>query len=85
MAVDVVLDGNDAPGHLSVTRYDVAVLGRDLPGVDGGEVCRRLAAERSQSQILMLTAARTVKEGVKAPGWPRRLPAQALDSPSVTR
>ena len=33
MAVDVVLDGNDALGHLAVTRYDVVVLDRDLPGV----------------------------------------------------
>jgi DNA-binding response OmpR family regulator len=48
---------HDAPGHLAVTRYDVAVLDRDLPGVHGDEVCRRLPAERSQSRILMLTAA----------------------------
>ena len=33
MAVDVVLDGNDALGHLAITRYDVVVLDRDLPGV----------------------------------------------------
>ena len=33
MAVDVVLDGNDALGHLATTRYDVVVLDRDLPGV----------------------------------------------------
>lgn len=47
MAVDVVLDGNDALAHLAVNRYDVVVLDRDLPGVHGDEVCRRLAAERS--------------------------------------
>src|ERR1700726_1911133 len=33
MAVDVVLDGHDALGHLATTRYDVVVLDRDLPGV----------------------------------------------------
>ena len=35
MAVDVVLDGADALERLAVTRYDVVVLDRDLPGVHG--------------------------------------------------
>jgi DNA-binding response OmpR family regulator len=35
MAVDVVHDGGDALEHLAVTRYDVVVLDRDLPGVHG--------------------------------------------------
>ncbi len=30
--VDVVLDGDDALEHLAVTRYDVVVLDRDVPG-----------------------------------------------------
>jgi DNA-binding response OmpR family regulator len=68
MAVDVVLDGSDALEHLSVTRYDVVVLDRDLPGVHGDEVCRRLAASGSGSRILMLTAASTVKERVDGLG-----------------
>jgi CheY-like chemotaxis protein len=37
---------HDALDHLAVTRYDIAVLDRDRPGVHGDEVCRRLAAER---------------------------------------
>jgi DNA-binding response OmpR family regulator len=64
MAVDVVLDGDDALERLAVTRYDVVVLDRDLPGVHGDEVCRRLAAERSPTRMLMLTAASTVKDRV---------------------
>src|ERR1022692_734678 len=68
MAVDVVLDGNDALGHLAVTRYDVVVLDRDLPGTHGDEVCRRLVAERSETRILMLTAASTVTERVQGLG-----------------
>ena len=68
MAVDVVLDGNDALGHLAVTRYDVVVLDRDLPGTHGDEVCRRLVAQRSQTRILMLTAASTVTERVDGLG-----------------
>jgi DNA-binding response OmpR family regulator len=68
MAVDVVLDGNDALEHLAVTRYDVVVLDRDLPGTHGDEVCRRLVAERSETRVLMLTAASTVRERVDGLG-----------------
>jgi DNA-binding response OmpR family regulator len=68
MAVDVVLDGNDALEHLAVTRYDVVVLDRDLPGVHGDEVCRQLAAGRSETRVLMLTAASTVAERVDGLG-----------------
>ena len=65
MAVDVVLDGSAALERLAAIRYDVVVLDRDLPGVSGDEVCRRLAAERCESRVLMLTAARSVKERVE--------------------
>jgi DNA-binding response OmpR family regulator len=68
MAVDVVLDGGDALEHLAVTRYDVVVLDRDLPGVHGDEVCRSLVAGRSGSRVLMLTAASTVRERVDGLG-----------------
>ena len=68
MAVDVVFDGNDAQAHLAVNRYDVVVLDRDLPGVHGDEICRKLAAERSTSRVLMLTAASTVKDRVDGLG-----------------
>ena len=44
MAVDVALDGHGALEHLAVTRYDVVVLDRDLPGVHGDEVCRQIVA-----------------------------------------
>jgi DNA-binding response OmpR family regulator len=64
MAVDVVLDGYEALDHMAVTRYDVVVLDRDLPGVHGDQVCRKLVAERSGSRVLMLTAASTVKDRV---------------------
>jgi DNA-binding response OmpR family regulator len=68
MAVDVVLDGVAALEHLDVTPYDVVVLDRDLPGVHGDEVCRKLAAERSGTRVLMLTAASTVKDRVEGLG-----------------
>ncbi len=65
MAVDVVHDGSDALGQLALTRYDVVVLDRDLPGVHGDEICRRLAAGRSPSRILMLTAAGSLCDRVE--------------------
>ena len=68
MAVDVVLDGTEALAHLALTRYDVVVLDRDLPGVHGDEVCRQIVAGGSQSRVLMLTAASTVRERVDGLG-----------------
>jgi DNA-binding response OmpR family regulator len=68
MAVDVALDGTDALTRLAVTRYDVVILDRDLPGVHGDDICRHLAADRAESRILMLTAANTVKDRVDGLG-----------------
>jgi DNA-binding response OmpR family regulator len=68
MAVDVVLDGTDAVSHLAVTRYDVIVLDRDLPGVHGDDICRRLVADGADSRVLMLTASSTVKDRVDGLG-----------------
>ena len=64
MAVDVVLDGTDALDRLAVTRYDVVVLDRDLPGVHGDEVCRRMADEGAAARVLMLTASGSVEDRV---------------------
>ena len=68
MAVDVVLDGTDAVERLAVTRYDVVVLDRDLPGVHGDEICRQVTADGGESRVLMLTAASTVKDRVDGLG-----------------
>src|SRR6201998_3544690 len=68
MAVDVVLDGDGALEHLAVTRYDVVVLDRDLPGVHGAEVCRQIVARGAQGRVLMLTAASTIRERVDGLG-----------------
>lgn len=68
MAVDVALDGEDALESVTVTRYDVVVLDRDLPAVHGDEVCRRIVAGGSGSRVLMLTAASTVADRVDGLG-----------------
>jgi DNA-binding response OmpR family regulator len=68
MAADVVLDGDDALERLAVTRYDVVVLDRDLPGTHGDDVCRRIVAAHHGSRVLMLTAAGTVKDRVDGLG-----------------
>ncbi|GIJ46065.1 DNA-binding response regulator [Virgisporangium aliadipatigenens] len=65
MAVDVAGDGPGALERLAVNRYDVVVLDRDLPGVHGDEVCRRIVGRHSHSRVLMLTAASTVRDRVE--------------------
>jgi DNA-binding response OmpR family regulator len=65
MAVDVALDGRQALERASLTRYDVIVLDRDLPGVHGDEVCQILAEECCPSRVLMLTAASTLSDRVE--------------------
>jgi DNA-binding response OmpR family regulator len=68
MAVDVALDGDEALQSLAVTRYDVVVLDRDLPGTHGDEVCRQIVAGGAGSRVLMLTAASTVADRVDGLG-----------------
>nr|WP_269802235.1 response regulator transcription factor [Curtobacterium sp. YC1] len=64
MAVDVAHRGDQADELLAVNDYDVVVLDRDLPGMHGDEVARRLAARESLTRILMLTAATTLTDRV---------------------
>ena len=68
MAVDLAFDGQDALDHVALTRYDVIVLDRDLPGVHGDEVCRRLVTGGCESRILMLTASGTIQDRVQGLG-----------------
>lgn len=64
MAVDIAYRGDDADELLAVNDYDVVVLDRDVPGLHGDEVARRLAARGSLTRILMLTAATTLTDRV---------------------
>ena len=65
MAVDVVGDGASALEQVAVNDYDIIVLDRDLPVVHGDEVCARLAREHPEVRVLMLTAARSLRERVE--------------------
>ncbi len=56
MAVDVAYDGADALHKLTLAGYDVLVLDRDLPVLDGDAVCRELSGRPGAPLILMLTA-----------------------------
>jgi DNA-binding response OmpR family regulator len=62
MAVDVVHDGAAALEAAARTTYDVIVLDRDLPVLNGDDVCRVIAG--SGPRILMLTAAGDVDDRV---------------------
>src|SRR5271169_5688970 len=68
MTVDLAFDGDDALARLVDSRYDVVILDRDLPGTHGDDVCRSIVAEHSESRVLMLTAASSVKDRVEGLG-----------------
>lgn len=68
MAVDAALDGRAALERMAATRYDVVILDRDLPGVHGDEVCRRIVAGGADARVLMLTAAGAVRDRVEGLG-----------------
>jgi DNA-binding response OmpR family regulator len=56
MAVDVAYDGDAGYEKSSITRYDVVVLDRDLPGMSGDELCAELAGNGGTTRVIMLTA-----------------------------
>ena len=64
MAVDVCYDGEAALERLSVHRYDVAVLDRDMPHRTGDEVCRWAVGAGLGTRILILTAAAGIRDRV---------------------
>ena len=64
MAVDVAYDGAGALERTSVNDYDVIILDRDIPKVNGDDVCRQLVASQTSARILMLTAAAELDDKV---------------------
>jgi DNA-binding response OmpR family regulator len=68
MAVDVAYEGTSGHEMAFVTRYDVIVLDRDLPGVHGDEICGDLVASGALTRVLMLTASGSVANRVEGLG-----------------
>lgn len=64
ITVDVSHDGAKALRRLAFAEYDVVILDRDLPGMHGDEVCRRVVAESLPTRVLMLTASGSVRDRV---------------------
>src|SRR5260370_33665003 len=62
MAVDLGLNGRSGLDRALCTDYDVVVLDRDLPGIHGDEVCRRMLEAGCRARVLMLTAAGTIDD-----------------------
>jgi DNA-binding response OmpR family regulator len=65
MAVDVAYDGTAGHEMAFVTRYDVVVLDRDLPGMHGDEICAALVSSGALTRVLMLTASGSVADRVE--------------------
>ena len=65
MAVDVSYNGTEGHELAMVTRYDVVVLDRDLPGMHGDEICAALVESGALTRVLMLTASGSVAERVE--------------------
>jgi len=64
MAVDVAYDGDSGHEKATVTRYDVVVLDRDLPGMSGDRLCAEITGSGAVTRVLMLTASGTVSDRV---------------------
>jgi DNA-binding response OmpR family regulator len=65
MAVDVAYDGDVGHEKAAVTRYDVVVLDRDLPGMSGDDLCAQLTQDGGTTRVIMLTASGTLADKVE--------------------
>ncbi|WP_117212745.1 response regulator transcription factor [Allorhizocola rhizosphaerae] len=65
LAVDVAYDGNTGHEMAFITRYDVVVLDRDLPGMHGDQLCAELVSSGALTRVLMLTASGSVADRVE--------------------
>jgi DNA-binding response OmpR family regulator len=63
-AVDVVYDGDKGYDFASTEDYDLVILDRMLPGMDGLAICQKLRAQQIHTPILMLTARGQLEEKV---------------------
>ena len=64
-AVDVAYSGTDGLDMALGETYDVIILDRMLPGLDGIAVCTQLRAQKNHTPILLLTAKAQTHERVE--------------------
>jgi len=62
--VDVSYDGLDGLDMASSEDYEVIILDRMLPGLDGVQICQKLRADKIATPILMLTAKTEITDRV---------------------
>lgn len=65
MAVDVAFNGDDGQEKSSITRYDVVVLDRDLPGMSGDALCSDIVESGQLTRVIMLTASGAIADRVR--------------------
>jgi DNA-binding response OmpR family regulator len=63
-AVDQARTGAEALYWTTISAYDVLVLDRMLPDMDGCAICSRLRSQGVQTPVLMLTARDTIEDRV---------------------
>lgn len=64
-AVDLSFDGKDGLGSALTTEYDLIIIDRMLPEVDGIKICRALRDKKINTPILFLTAKDKIKDRVE--------------------
>ncbi|HVZ12688.1 MAG TPA: response regulator transcription factor [Patescibacteria group bacterium] len=65
LAVDVAYDGTDGYDLASSEEYDVIVLDRLLPGMEGAEFTKKLREKKNHTPIIMLTAKGQIADRVE--------------------
>lgn len=63
--VDVAYDGNDGLYLAESGDYDLIILDRLLPGMEGSQICAKLREQAVHTPILMLTARGQIEERIE--------------------
>ena len=63
--VDVAYEGNEGYDLASAESYDLIILDRLLPGMDGLTICKKLRDKSNHTPILMLTAKNQTEDKIE--------------------
>lgn len=64
-AVDTEYDGESGYGAATTLPYDLIILDRMLPGMDGLKLCQKLRSQNIHTPVIMLTAKSNIRERVE--------------------